>query len=119
MGDQLGLDKEHLNFSSAKSMIETIRRGDVPPIVRDANRHDSTGTLLKAHPEINELQFDTQHALQEVRHDRFRPISRLICVSKLEECCGKGGQGHTNAVRCRSEDRSSKGIRGCRDPNAT
>jgi hypothetical protein len=119
MGDQLGLDKEHLNFSSVKSMIETIRRGDVPPTVCDANRHGSTGTLLKAHPEISELQFNTQHALQEVRHDGIYPISRLICVFKPEEYCSKGRQGHTNAVRCPPEARSSKGIRGCRDPNAT
>ena len=68
---------------------------------------------------MNELQFDAQHALQEVRHDKIRPISRLICVFKLEECCSKGRQGHTNAARCPSDARSSKGIRGCRDPDAT
>ena len=38
MGVQLGLDKEDLVFSSVKSMIESIRRGDVPPTVRDENR---------------------------------------------------------------------------------
>lgn len=47
MHDQLGLYKEDFEFSSVKSIIEGIRRGDVPPTVRDINMH--LCTLLNWH----------------------------------------------------------------------